>query len=65
MTRCESRSSESAELLRFVEARAGVAMTMSGELARRVLWTTSETFWVRLIARISLAQNAEKDSTAL
>jgi len=40
-------------------------MTISGESARRDLWTASETRWVRFMARISFAQNEEKDSTAL
>ena len=39
------------------------AMTRSGESARRDRWTASETFCVRLTARISFVQNAENDST--
>jgi hypothetical protein len=52
-------------VLMFRDARAGVAITMSGESARRERWTASETFCVRLTARISLAQKEENDSTAL
>jgi len=58
-------SRERAELLRLTEARAGVAMTMSGESASRDRRTASETFWVRLTARTSFAQKTENDSTAL
>ena len=52
-------------MLRLTDARAGVAITMSGESARRDLWTASETFWVMLTARISFVQNAEKASAVL
>jgi hypothetical protein len=65
MTRCARLSRESEELLRFKAVRFGVAMTISGESASRDLWTGSETFWARLIARISFAQNDEKASTDL
>lgn len=47
------------------DARAGVAITISGESARRDLCTASETLCVILTARISFAQNEENDSTAL
>ncbi len=41
-----------------------MAITISGESARRDRCTASDTFWVRLTARISFAQNAENDSAA-
>jgi hypothetical protein len=40
-------------------------MTISGESARRDRCTASETFCVRLTARISFVANDEKASTAL
>lgn len=65
MTKCARLSIDSAEEFRLTDARAGVAMTMSGESASSDRWTASETFCVRLIARMSFAQNVENDSTTL
>ena len=65
MTRCARFSGDREEVFKFSAARAGVAMTISGESARSDRWTASETLCVRLTARISFAQKEEKDSTAL
>ena len=65
MTRCARWSRERAEVLILRDARAGVAITMSGKSARRDLCTASETLCVMLTARMSFAQKEENDSTAL
>jgi hypothetical protein len=65
MTKCERFSRDVEDASRFEATRAGVAMTISGESARRERWTASDTRWVRLMALTSFAQNAQNDSTTL
>jgi hypothetical protein len=60
MTRWARLSREREEVLRLSAALAGVVTTMSGQSARRDLWTASETFCVRLTARTTLAQKELK-----
>ena len=58
-------SREREEEPRFKAARAGVAMTTSGESASRDLWTASDIFCARLIALMSFAAKDENASVAL